>query len=286
MNTIDGVVIAGTSVRSGVNVVVQQGATISGVVNGPAGPVEGAVVIAVTVDGVGSSAITSDTGAYKIDALPSGTFTVSVHADGLVRDEVTEVRVMHAQDIAGVNFNLVTAGSISGRVTQVGDGSAASFAVIIAEGNGETFSTQADDQGNYTLERVPAGAYTVRTAGLNFMTAETTANVVAGSVAMANISTGPLGAVSGVVTNASSGSPLNNVVVYVRQDGELVDSVVTDATGTYRIDGLDAGAASIFLGDIVTPGIASADVTLTPIGTDSHTEPFDGGFRHLVGHRS
>ena len=261
---VDGVVLAAGDYRGGVNLVVDEGATIRGTVNGPSGPVAGAVVAALNADGIGYSAISSDLGTYTIDSLPAGNFTVAAGADGLVRAEVSGIAVDAAGDVSGIDFNLVTAGSISGTVTQMSDGSPAAFAIVIAEDGTTSFSTQADEQGNYTLAELPPSAYTVRTVGSNFMTAETTANVMAGSDVTANISTGPLGTVSGVVTNSTNGSPLANVVVYARQDGGLVDSTVTDATGGYLIGGFDTGDVTILLGDVITPGIAAAEVTLSP----------------------
>ena len=102
------------------------------------------------------------------------------------------------------------------------------------------------------------------TTSANFMTVSTTVTVASGAATTANLKTAPFGSVTGTVTNSTTGMPLPDVIVQATQASGEVTSALTDSQGDFQLDGLDAGAYHIVLGDEGTPGVAQTSVTLSP----------------------
>jgi hypothetical protein len=261
---VSGVNVAAGGVSPNVDLVVQAAATLSGTVRGSGGPVSGAVVVALAADGSGFSAVTDATGAYTITGLSGQAYTLSASSPGLVTSKIDNVQPAAGGSLTGEDFTLTTGGSVTGRITQGAGGSAAPDVFLTLQGTAGTFSSQADTNGNYSVTGLPPGSYVLTTSSPNFMTVSTTVTVAAGAATTANLTTAPLGTVTGTVTNTATGLPLPNVIVQATQVAGEVTSALTDAHGSYQLVGLDAGAYQIVLGDEGTPGVAQTPVTLTP----------------------
>jgi len=124
------VVVTAPEPVTGIDAVLVQGATISGTVTGPEGPVQGVWVAAVDpVDGVqAGNSVTDVNGDYTIEALPAGTYAVSFQAasiglvseyydDSLTLAAAETVTVTTGQDVWDIDAVLEVGGSISGTVT-------------------------------------------------------------------------------------------------------------------------------------------------------------------------
>ena len=132
--------------------------------------VEGLTVTA-TPDAEGADPVTATTdadGNYLVESLVPGTYTVSVDAgeDLLTEPADAVVEVGADEDVTGVDFEIVEdlTGTISGAVTTMLGGVSVEGLTVTATPAAEgadpvTATTDAD--GNYTIESVPPGDYTV-----------------------------------------------------------------------------------------------------------------------------
>jgi hypothetical protein len=256
--------VAAGEVSPNVDLVVQAAATISGTVMGPGGPVSGAAVAALAADGTGFSALTDATGAYTITGLSAQTYTLSASDAGLVTTEIDNVQLAAGGSLTGEDFTLTTSGSVTGQITQNAGGAAAPDVFLTLQGTAGTFSSQADDNGIFSVNDLPPGSYVLTTTSPSFMTVSTNVTVTAGAATTANLTTALFGSVTGTVTNSTTGIALPNVIVQATQASGEVTSALTDSQGNYQLDGLDAGAYQIVLGDEGTPGVAQTSVTLSP----------------------
>jgi protocatechuate 3,4-dioxygenase beta subunit len=133
-----------------------------------------------------------------------------------------------------------------------------------------------DAQGNYTIPNVAPGAYTVNAAKSGYLNGSTSATVVAGQTATANIALTPLpptGTISGRVTDASNSQPIAGATVSTQP---ATASVTTDAQGNYSIANVNPGSYTVnaaksgyqngSAGATVVAGqTATANIALTPV---------------------
>ena len=106
---------------------------------------------------------TDQTGAFRFDSLPEGTYTVSFNKAGYVpRTEIVNVKAgsptVFNVSLAPVEKNV---GALLGKVIDKETGNPIAGAVVSVEGVG---SAQTDQSGLYRLENIPVGAKTVKVA--------------------------------------------------------------------------------------------------------------------------
>ncbi len=208
---------------------------IAGVITDPTGaPVEG---VQVTVDG--QSDVTNAQGQYRVENLSAGTYTVTPSMDD--RSFEPESRVVTVGPSATtIDFTARRGYDISGVVrTTAGDPLAG---VTISDGQHAAVSA---GDGTWAIEDIPAGTYTLtaQLAGYVFTpaTQEVTVNLQRGDatnvVFTAAVETF---AVSGVIETVG-GDRLAGVTVNALDNGNVVASAQTNASGAYVITGLTAG---------------------------------------------
>jgi hypothetical protein len=161
--------------------------SVAGTVQGPGGPLDGALVAAYTADGImAGSALTEGNGSYQIDGLLAGegVYLVTSNADALI-DEVfddvscpggacdppigTPVSVSAGVMASGYDFVLAAGGRIGGTLTaQPGPLPLPLSTVNIFDATGELVTSAVSDfSGLYLTEAgLPAGTYYVVTASL------------------------------------------------------------------------------------------------------------------------
>jgi 5-hydroxyisourate hydrolase-like protein (transthyretin family) len=171
---------------------------------------------------------------------------------------------------SGRNFALTLGGQITGNVTNSLTGlPIASATVNVVMKQGTTLvslgGAATNASGDYTIRGLPTGTYYLFTSvsnvinefydnqqcpgvcNSNLAAATTPVAVVAGgTVASRNFALDPGGAISGTVTAAGTGLPVNNVAIGVyRQSAPSTATLVqfsnTDATGAYTVAGLPTG---------------------------------------------
>ena len=177
----------------------------------------------------------------------------------------TSVVVTGASTRTGVNAALADAGGIAGTVTDAGTGKLRGVEVTVSTGTSTTQSVLTGADGTYRVNGVaPGTAYVVcfdAEAALGgaadavgylsecwndkpFTKVGANAVAVASGVATAgiNASLSPASGISGVVTEAGSGKPLEDVFVQVESDAlNIFEFATTSATGAWSVKGLPVG---------------------------------------------
>lgn len=226
-------------------------------------PVGGATVTA-TLEGAGPSAFNLSTtsapdGSYSVSGLPEGTYTVVAQKPGFSSATVPGVAVTQGNITTGIDLLLAPGpGSLSGRVTNAQNNLPILGAkVSVTSGGREIASATTDANGQYRIEQVPAGTYTVLATATGFATGRQTGVVVRTDEETKNVNFAlnplPPGSLSGTITNAANNRPLGDAVVEVLADGAVVASVVSTAqvqtlggiTFNYRFEAIPAGTYSV-----------------------------------------
>ena len=176
----------------------------------------------------------------------------------------TPVVVTVGETRAGIDFALVPGAAVSGAVSDASSGAPiAGVPVSIYSSTGSIVGSAATNaQGTYTVTRLPGGSLFARThiaGSQNYfdelynnlpctpsctVTTGTPIGVAAGAtVGGINFSLTPSGAIAGMVTDATTGTPLAGATVQLYSAaGTLVTSGSTSASGTYSFAGLAASS--------------------------------------------
>ncbi len=150
----------------------QTGSIAGRVTNAQGAVVAGAQVTATAANNVAAPAVATDAqGDYTIPNLAAGAYTVSVQAPGGGANPppLANVNVAAGQATGNQNFQLpagaAQTGSIAGRVTNAQGAVVAGVTVTAVPAAGAAIpSIQTNQQGDYNLQNVPAGVYTVEAA--------------------------------------------------------------------------------------------------------------------------
>ncbi|MEN8151401.1 MAG: carboxypeptidase-like regulatory domain-containing protein, partial [Planctomycetota bacterium] len=196
------------------------------------------------------NATTDAKGAFLLDQLEPGKYSLSVNADGFANRNLSDV------DAGTTDLRIVLEKglSISGRVL-LPDGSPAGNLWVSAQGgNGNSQNDRTGEDGTFTIENLPEGVYTVRTntggafrfgggkdEGPSLMPA-IQEGVPAGTK---NLELRLLAgaAIEGRVTD-ESGNPIPGAMILARSIGEDVTTSGfgrTDENGEFRVTGLEPG---------------------------------------------
>lgn len=256
------VTVADGGAVSDINAELNPGARFSGTITGSGG---GALqYVQVTVYNSAQEPVaTADTdagGAYLTSpGLPSGSYRIQF---GGTRDylgewyntkssfETADPLTITAPTVqTGINAMLDRGGVISGRVTNAGGAPLAGITVVAGGQSGEGDATT-DAGGNYTINGLPSGEYTVRARpssdAANLVTTEQTVTVTApGTTSNINFTMTSGATLSGRITD-SSGMPLNNITVFIgNQDGSYQRYVYTNSSGNYTATALPTGSYKV-----------------------------------------
>lgn len=132
------------------------------------------------------------------------------------------------------------AGSITGRVTDRADGTPVAGASV----SSGSIHVKTNHSGEYRIEDLPEGSYTVDVSAAGYAAVSRSVNVAAGATSVADFALEPLppttGSIRGRVTDAADGSPIAGASVSLKGV-----SATTDSKGEYRITDLSEGAEVI-----------------------------------------
>jgi hypothetical protein len=259
---VPGLSLGAGQVLTHVNLVLQQGGTISGHVTGAGGPAAGATVTAYGPGNDVTTATTDAAGAYSLPGLAAGTYTLAASAPGFFSQQTTGVGLVAGTTLSGLDLTLLAAGGLAGQTTAAADGTPVPFVMLRLSNGQRVYSLQSDDSGHFAAADLPPGDYTLTSANFTRMTSQAHVTVVAGAVQSVTLPVAPTGKVTGTVRDAATGHPLALAALYVAGPQGTAAATVTDAQGRYAIDGLDAGTYTVVLGDAGTPGVARTQVTL------------------------
>jgi len=217
-------------------------------------PVSMATVSAFGSEGSGYAA-TNSLGQYSItEGLKTGTYTVSVIAQGYLNANKENVSVIAGQETVNINFYLNRSGGISGKVTDAFSGVPLQNIMIAAstsDGGDYGWYAVTDANGNYSIiMNLATGTYnvTVIFPEGHIMKSLGGIAVTAGSeVKGIDLALEQSGIISGRVTATPSDAPLGNATVYATSgEGNYFGYTQTNATGYYRISsGLGTGTYTV-----------------------------------------
>jgi hypothetical protein len=234
--------------------------SISGVVTTEGGdPIEGAWVDACDYaqDQYCVSAVTDNSGAYHVTVLPAGGYRVRASGDEWAAEfyddtmhhhEADEVLVSEGDETGGIDFALARGGSISGTVYDAAGDPLAGIAVDTEFGG---FGTCTDESGEYTLQGVPLGTYSVVAgrqdcephAYIEELIPDITIDEGTPNIGGVDFYLQVGGSISGAVAD-ETGAPLEGIWVDICEydpEEPMCWGVETDAAGNYAISGLPAG---------------------------------------------
>ena len=216
-----------------------------GSVNAEAVPVPGALVEASGSGGSGSS--TSDSqGAYNITSfLNTGNYSVTVSSIGYIDTTVDDIEVTAGSETTNVDVILPVSGGISGTITDATSSTPLTNVYVTAAnetGDMEYGSGNfTDSNGNYQIvTNLATGIYNVTAYFANgYLMKEITGVSVTAGEWTSNVDIGldRSAVINGTVTDSVSSMPLEDILVYaVNEDGDYVDSDVTDSSGQYILN--------------------------------------------------
>ncbi len=206
--------------------------------------------------------------------------------------------VLQLGQIQTVNFALQPGGVVTGKVLAAATGAPlANVNVSATSQSGLSFGTVTTDAaGSYRIDKLPTGSYVVSTFAEDAFIDEVYDNVPCIGECRRNLGAAPTlqvtagtttsgidfrlaagGRITGVVTDASTGAPVKDVVleawVHLANTFETIGPVVTDASGAYVIEGL--AGATYFVGTTATPGYVNE--VFDDIQCLGRCSPFLGG---------
>jgi hypothetical protein len=208
-------------------------------------PVQGALVEASGSGGFGSS--TSDSqGAYNVTSfLGTGNYSVTVSAIGFIDTTVDDIEVTAGSETTNVDVIVPVSGGISGTVTDAMSSAPLPNVYVVAvneTGDMEYGSGNfTDSNGNYQIvTNLATGIYnmTAYFADGYIMKEITGVSVTAGEwTSNVDIDLDRSAIINGTVTDSVSSAALEDVLVYaLNEDGDYVDSDVTDSSGHYTLN--------------------------------------------------
>lgn len=253
LETADAIAVTAPELRTGINAVLARGGAINGKVSDAATGLP-LTNIAISANGENGSGYdyTDATGTYTITGLATGAYSVTaapVFDDVNLIGAPQSATVVAPNTTANVNFTLAAGGTITGRVTGPGDTPLKDITVFVGNQDGSYQNyVYTNATGVYTATGLPSGQYKVlfRPSAYipeaynnkpDFGDADpisvTAPNTVTGIDAMLDQGS----AVSGKVTDASTGLPVKDVFVEVLdQNGQRVETAFTQADGSYQTE--------------------------------------------------
>ena len=229
-------------------------------------PIAGAAVFVADVPG--AFARTDETGAYRIETVPTGVQTLRVVAPGFATVQAGDVAIVGGAETTR-DISLAPGASVSGVVT-VGGGAGeggtavAGATVELTDGTQVLMSAQSDATGRYTLSDLPAGSFTLQ--AFNDLRGAASAPVVVAlaTQTVANLELVPTKTISGAV-RYSGGTLAGQIGMRVQGVAGTPEFTVTNSDGRFVLNGLPAGDYVWALADggRRTPLTVAADGTTT-----------------------
>jgi len=200
-------------------------------------------------------------GEYEIEFSGEGAYLTQYYNDKPSLAEAENVVVAVGHPATGIDAKLEQSGTISGTVTAASNGAPLKgVSVCASTGTRVPACTNTGEHGEYTILDLPQGSYTVKFAPTHESgyeqqyyndkptpeSAETVTVTEGKTTAEINAKLSELGSISGVVTAASNGAPLEGDEVCARTlTGELAGCATTSATGEYTIHDLESGSYKV-----------------------------------------
>jgi Carboxypeptidase regulatory-like domain len=210
------------------------------------GGLAGITVTAENDEGTGEigTATTGAGGVYTISpTLKKGEYTLTFSSPSqaiVTHDQI--VNIASEPETKTANATVVQTGAISGTVTAAASGVGIAGDVIFVEGSESFEEGFTEGNGNYTIDGLAPGNYTVTFESTGeFIGQSTSATVTEGGVSVASAALHVGGKISGTVTDAYSHAPLEKIDVFASGPNGGGEAV-TNAKGEYTVVGLSTGS--------------------------------------------
>jgi large repetitive protein len=214
-------------------------------------PIAGATVTVFQNNIQIGSVITDANGNYMVSGLPSGSYTVVVSAPNYTTETVAAVIEIGQTTTVNVTLN-ENPGTLTGFVRDTNNDPIAggSVTVQISTGAGIIVATTVTaPDGSYTVPNLAPGNYTVVAAASNFQAAAQGVTIVSNTTSIVNFNlAADPGSISGIVTNAQTGTPIIGANVQVRivdSSGAVIATVLSNENGQYVVNGLAPGIYTV-----------------------------------------
>ncbi|MGM7702003.1 carboxypeptidase regulatory-like domain-containing protein [Pseudalkalibacillus sp. Hm43] len=223
--------------------------SISGTVtNSGGGAINNATVrLLDTAGNVVATTTTNAAGNYSFPSVTPGQYTLSVTATNF--QSATQGVTVTANDASTVNFVLQpNPGTVQGQVTDQNGNPISSALVEVVNLAGLVIDTTTTNaSGDYIIDDLAPGDYKLRVSKAAFTTEVLGFNLSAGETEVLNVSLRPNpGTLTGTVTDAASGNPIQNATVQVTNGlGVTVATTMTDASGDYTVPRLAPGSYTV-----------------------------------------
>ncbi len=223
--------------------------TISGTVTDAAttNPIEGANVSVFSGQTLIANALTDVNGNYTIPDLAPGEYNVIASAGA--NYQIASLGAIVASGMTTtVDFALLAnPGTIAGTVTNEADGAPISGTSILVLQNFTIIdSALTDASGNYSINNLAPGNYTVIAKAPNFSIAVVGATVTSNQTTTVNFALkADLGKIFGNVTDATTTNPIPGATIEVRNSFVVVATAITDPNGNYNFPNLAPGTYTV-----------------------------------------
>jgi Carboxypeptidase regulatory-like domain len=235
-----------------------QGGSITGTVLAVGGgdPPSGTTVTASPDDGSSTSVAgtVNANGTFTITGLLPETgpapqvYTVTATTNGDATASQDGVTVSGTSTTSGVTLQLGTTATASGRVTNVDTGAPVSGITVYSDGPGAADAVTTDDDGDYTLAGLPAGAQTLifDPDNVTYAVTRLAVTLTGGATSTENAGLVPYGSVT-VKLQTPTGSPLAEQPLLLvgpfnaTAGSNYTANLSTDSTGQASLSGLPAG---------------------------------------------
>ncbi len=236
--------ISGKEAR--VDVRLSRGLELTGTVVDASGrPVAEASVMA-QAPGAGGRASSNANGAFTIEGLAAGRYTVTASKTGLASERLRDVDIA---TVGPLRIVLDTGGTIYGRVSGY-DETLASTIVVRASNQEGNAQSSIDASGNFRIEGAPVGTVTVLAMSRGSNSGSKQVEVVSGQSHQVDLEFRSDIVISGRVSRNGKAADFSSVS-FMPSDARLQSrgSGATDAEGRYSISGLEPGDYNVSVMD-------------------------------------
>ncbi|MED4051937.1 carboxypeptidase regulatory-like domain-containing protein [Priestia megaterium] len=214
-------------------------------------PIQGALVEVLDAQGEVVATDRTDTfGNFTIQGLTPGTYTLRISAEGFA--SYIEQVVVEAGDTNSVSIVLIpvsNVGSIFGTVINKETQKPIQGALVeVLNAQGEVVATdRTDTSGNFTIQGLTPGTYTLHLSAKGFTTYTQQVTVVANEITQVDLSLTPNpSSITGIVCDIKTGKRLANILIEVfNNQGVLIANTLTDVNGQYAIFNLPIGVFKV-----------------------------------------
>ncbi|WP_433750424.1 carboxypeptidase regulatory-like domain-containing protein [Falsibacillus pallidus] len=263
---------AGAMIESGTTTILGSALTqdpgfIAGTVNDQDNPIltiPGAFIIIREMSPSGTIVFTTSTdanGLYNSNGLKPGTYFITASAEDY--GSITQASSVLSNQTTTSDFLLpLQQGGVSGQITDSATMQGLPNTLVRAiDNNGSVVQfVQTDSNGNYLLNRLVPGNYTIVATNPDYQANQQVAAITANSITTADIPLNPLAStITGLITETGTSKPLVGTGVELYADGSnlLVAKGLTDGNGQYLILGVPEGNYRIIAS---LPGYATSAI--------------------------